>query len=84
MSKLPIISVDTMQGKSPHVRHAAVVNEIRKPVVDKDHRVKILSSIIAVTLCGRTLSNFMNADKTSLRFTDGSVFAVECERCFPK
>lgn len=77
-----LIKVDSTHGKAPHKRHRAVVNEVRRPYRN-GASVKILYSEVALTLCGRSLSNFMNAENLSLDFADsGGVYAVECEHCF--
>lgn len=75
--KEKIIPIDTFgSGKAPHVRHRAVVNSVRRPVGNR-----ILNSQIALTVCGRAISNFFTAEKVSLNFTDGRVYAKECARC---
>lgn len=77
-----MIKVDSTHGKAPHKRHRAVVNEVRRPYWN-GAGVRILYSEVALTLCGRSLSNFTNAENLNLNFADnGGVYAVECEHCF--
>lgn len=75
-----ITTIDSMNNR-PHVRHRAVINRIFRPCIDGG-RVKLLTSQIATTICGRSLSNYMSAGDSSLTFTNGRVFATECARCF--
>lgn len=83
MSKDKVIKIDSRNSRRPHVRHRAIVNKVRVPysgaALDDD---KVLNSEIALTVCGRAISNFWNAEDTSLLFTNGDTYARECDRCF--
>lgn len=82
MSETKLIKIDSLNGKAPHVRHRAVVNQVKRPYWNGAPNFQILNSEAALTLCGRSLSNFISAENHSLNFTDGTVYAIECKGCF--
>lgn len=76
---MPTISkIDTRRTR-PHVRHHALISEISV----FGEGVKIYKNDIAATKCGKYIVQFGKADNLSLDFTDGSVYSVECPKCFP-
>lgn len=76
--------VDTRNGKAPHRRHVAVINQIRipgfKPKAGEPGDV--LNGEVAATRCQKMLRRFWTADDVSLLNSEGGVYSEECPTCF--
>ena len=74
-----LVEIDSMTR--PHKRHRAVVSKTLSPYAENGE-IRILSSQVAQTLCGRNMSSFLDATKMSLFDTDGNVWSTKCKHCY--